>query len=407
MAAEPQPSHLIPFVARIALRGGEHPFLQADKPLHQLEGRSGRIGRAHGAVKQRTPLVAEHLHVVVAPFAADQFVGIVRGRRDHHQDLPRRRLDGHHRSDFAAHKLLGEELQPRIDGADDRSARLGNRVVAPLHIGALDRPVGVDLLNFHPVPAPQHRFVGRLHAAHAHILACAVRRIAAQHFGAHFPHIAEQVAADFAGILAHGAIDRIESVEVEFVEAEFRLLGDEVGHQARGAGAHTGACELPLQLLARDAGHPAQLRRVESSAVELAVNDHQVVTLAALHEVFAVAVEHLPPRGVLHHMAQHVAFGQVVVTRVEKLQVGQPSGDDQKNHSHHDLKGPHPRMSVPSFDHTRTESLAVKSRARSQTKATATVLLTAKRRSVCPICCQESDSSRKKIRCCAATSTIR
>ena len=112
-------------VAGVAVRRREHALLQSDEPLHQLEGRPRRIFRLHGAVEHRLTFVVEHFHVVVAPVAAYHFIGVERGRGDHHQDLARRRLDRHGGTHLAPHQLFGEGLQAGVDRRDDVVARFG------------------------------------------------------------------------------------------------------------------------------------------------------------------------------------------------------------------------------------------------------------------------------------------
>ena len=74
-----------------------------------------------------------------------------------------------------------------------------------------------------------------------------------------------------------------------------------------------------------------QLQFVESLLADVAVDDHKVVTLLALHEEFAVAVDHLAARGVLHLVTQHVARRQTFVLRVDELYVGDTESDDSEN----------------------------------------------------------------------------
>ena len=140
--------------------------------------------------------------------------------------------------------------------------------------------------------------------------------------------------------------------------------------------------------------------------VDLAVNHHQVVALAALNQVFAVAVEHLAARRVLHHMAQHIGLGQFVVFRIDKLDIGQAAGDQQEDEKHHTLQGTHPHETLGTF-HMRTGSLAVKMRAMTQMKATDTAPLATVRTIVRTICAHESASNEKNTAWCTSTSTIR
>ena len=372
MALHLQPPGLVAHVADVAVRRAQHPLLQPDEPLHQLEGRARRVLGLHGPVEERLPLVVEHLHVVVAAFAPHQFVGVVRRRGDHHQDLPGRGLDGHRRTDLAAHELLAEQLQPRIDRAHKRAARHGQRIVVAVHVGALDRPVRVALEDLDPLLAPQLGLVGRLHAADAHIVARLVGGVALEHVLRNLADIAQQVAADLPRVVAHGTVDGIETAEVALVEAELLLLGDVVGDQARRPGIDAGIGQLAVELLARDAGNGAQPRRVE-----------------------AVAVVDLAARRILHLETQHVAAGHLDIARIDELNVGQPPEDHREDQQHDHLQGPHADETFGTV-HTRTESLTVKTRTMIQTKASVRSELTRIRITVCRRCSHERASSRKK-----------
>ena len=242
--------------------------------------------------------------------------------------------------------------------------------------------MGVDLLNLDTFAAPELRLVGRLDAAHAHIVADLVVRMTFQIVGIHLADIAQQVAPHLAGVLAHGPVDGIKAPEIALVETQFVLLGDIAHHEARRPRTHPRIGQLAVEFFPGEAQHLAQPGRVEALLVDLARNDHQIVTFAALDQIFAVAVEDLAPRRVLDHMPQHVGPREVVVTRVDQLDVGQPPDDQRKDQQHDDLQGPHPGKTLRTT-HTRTGSLAVKIRAMIQMKPTDTAELTTMRSSVC------------------------
>ena len=211
----------------------------------------------------------------------------------------------------------------------------------------------------------------------------------------HFADITQQVAAHLAGILPHGTVDGVESPEIALVETQFVLLGDIAHHEARRPRTHPRIGQFPVELHPREVQHLAQTGRVEAPFVDLAGNDHQVVTFAALDQVFAVAVENLAPRRVLDHMPQYVGPREVVVTRVDQLNVGQPPDDQGKDQQHDDLQGPHPTKTLRTT-HTRMGSLAVKIRAMIQMKPTDTAELTTMRSNVCSTWVHERASSEKK-----------
>ena len=390
-----EPSGLIAVVADVEVRGAQDALLQSDESLHELEGRSGRVLGLDGTVEERFALVVEHPHVVVSALATDEFVGVVRGRGDHHEDLARGGFDGDGGTDLSAHELLAEELQPGVDRADQIAPGFGHGVVKAVHVGALDGAVGVDLLDLDALCAAEFGFVGRFDAAHADVVADLVFGMSFQVGVVDLADVAQQVAADLAGILPHGAVDGVETAEIALVEAEFVLFGDVAGDQTRSAGPDPGVGQFAVEFRAGDSGNLAEACGVESAFVDFAVDDHQVVALAALDEVFAVSVEDLAARRVLHDVPQDVGFGQFGVSFVEELDVGEPGHDHRENEDHDDLQGSH---SAEAFGvaHIRPGSFAVKMRAMIQMKAVETTVETAMRSTVWKMCPQERASSRKK-----------
>ena len=266
--------------------------------------------------------------------------------------------------------------------------------------------MGVDLLYLDPFAPPELRLVGRFHAAHAHVVARFVLRIAFQVVGVHFTHVAQQVAAHFARVLAHGAVDGVEAPEVAFVEAQLVLFGDVACHQTRRPRPHPGVGQFAFEFGARKSQHFAHAGRVESLFADFARYDHQVVALAALYQVFPVAVEDLAARRVLHHVAQYVCAGQFVVARIEELDVGQPADDQREDQQDDDLEGPHPHETLGTA-HMRTGIFAVKMRAMIQMKAADTAVLTTMRSSMWSTWASERVSSQKKTMWCTSVSTTR
>ena len=342
---------------------------------------------------------------MVAAFASHQLVGVVGRRGDHHQDLARRGFDGHGSADLALHQLLAELLQAGVDGADDVLSRLGQGVETPLHVGALRGAVGVHLGDLHPLRTAQDLLVGRLHAALTDVVAHAVVVVPVDVSLIHLAHVAQQVAAHLAGILAHGAVDGEEALEIAGVEAQFVLLRDEVRHQTGLAGAHPGVGELAHQPFLAQVQDRAHAHRVESRTIHLAPDHHQVVALLALHQVLAVAVEHLAAGRVLHLVPQRVAFGQPFVFRVQNLQVEQPAADHREDQQDDELQGPHAAEIIQTAHSI--EILETKSCEVSQTKQTVTSVLTTKRISTKGSSDHERLSSRKKARWCSATNEKR
>ncbi len=284
--------------------------------------------------------------------------------------------------------------------------RLGQRIVVTVHVGTLDGTVRIDHLDHHALTALEHRLVGRLDTAQADVIAHLIIGMMLQIIGRDLAHETQQVAAHMVGITPHGAVDGIESPEIALVETELILLGNVIGHHARRPGTHAGVGQLPLQTLARQSQHFAHARRVETALADLAVYDHQVVTFAALHQVAAVAIEHLAPRRILHDMAQHVGLGHLLVTGIEKLQPGHAAGQDEENNDYHTLQHAHADVSGIGTAHNRAMTLAVKIRAANQTPATDTALLAMIRTTVRSTWLHESASSEKKTIWCRTTSTM-
>ena len=141
--------------------------------------------------------------------------------------------------------------------------------------------------------------------------------------------------------------------------------------------------------------------------VDLAVNHHQVIALAALHQIFAVAVEHLATGRILNFVAQRIAPGQLLIFAVDELNISKPRGDYAENDQHDHLQHPHPGNPFPTVTHSRTVSLVVNSRASSQMKPTVTALLTTSRTSVWNNCAQDRDSNMKNRKWCTTTIAAR
>ena len=385
----------------------QHTLLHPDQALNQFEGRTGRITAAYGTVEQRLPFVIEQLHIVIAPLPSHQFIGIVCGRGNHHQNLARRRFDRHGSPDFAGHQLLGEELQPRVDRADDRLAGYGQRIETTVHIRTLDRSVRIHLGDLHPLLTAQLRLVGRLHAADSDVFARLIRRITPQHFGIDLPHISQQVSPYFTRVLPGSPVNGIEAGEVTLVETKFVLLGHIVHHHTGRTRTHAGIGQLPHKPFARKPRNLTEKRRIEPLPIHLAIDHHQVITLATLYQIFAVAVEHLATGRILNFVAQRIAPGQLLIFAVDELNISKPRGDYAENDQHDHLQHPHPGNPFPTVTHSRTVSLVVNSRASSQMKPTVTAPLTTSRTSVWNNCAQDRDSNMKNRKWCTTTIAAR
>ena len=100
---------------RIAVAGTQHTLLQADETLNEFERRARRVLSLDSAVELWLTLVVEHRGVVVVTLTTHHKVGVVGWRRDHHKNLTRRGLYGHHSANLTNHKFLGKLLQASID----------------------------------------------------------------------------------------------------------------------------------------------------------------------------------------------------------------------------------------------------------------------------------------------------
>ena len=128
----PRPGIVISAVAGISVRRLQHPFLQADQPVDELEHGAGRVGGHHRAVEHRLPRIARQ--AVVAAAYACQHVHVYSGAGYHGQDFPGRRLYGDHRTHLALHELLAVLLQVCVDGRDYVVSGDGRLVLAPVEI---------------------------------------------------------------------------------------------------------------------------------------------------------------------------------------------------------------------------------------------------------------------------------
>ena len=147
--------------------------------------------------------------------------------------------------------------------------------------------------------------------------------------------------------------------------------------------------------------------RIEPLPIHLAIDHHQVITLATLYQIFAVAVEHLATGRILNFVAQRIAPGQLLIFAVDELNISKPRGDYAENDQHDHLQHPHPGNPFPTVTHSRTVSLVVNSRASSQMKPTVTALLTTSRTSVWNNCAQDRDSNMKNRKWCTTTIAAR
>ena len=132
-------------MTRMHISGAQYTLLHADKALHQLKCRAGRILCAHGTVELRVALVVQHLHVVVVALTTYHKVGVVGGRRGHYQNLACRGLNGYHGTNLSDHQLLGKLLQAGVNSRDELFTLLGKYI----HLAILVRPFdgSVRILN--------------------------------------------------------------------------------------------------------------------------------------------------------------------------------------------------------------------------------------------------------------------
>ena len=311
--------------------GGDDSFLQGDETVDELEGRAGRIARHDAPVEERPARIGEQFHVVVAPVAADQFVGVVARTADHDEDFSRCWLYGDDAAHLARHQLFAECLQTGVERCGDGRTGYRLQVGRAVHVGALFDAVHIHDAHLHPLFAAQHLFVGAFYARHSAVVAGLVVVVAGYRRRIRLADITEQVARHLARIGAHGPVDGIETGELSFVEEqlgfEAHLFDDDRGAATRVPG---GLVELGFQLFGRNARDAGQGERVELAHV--ARNGHEVVGGYAAHEQFAVAVVHLAARRVLHLSPQHVVLGGPFVRIVEYLYLEKTQEQDGEGH---------------------------------------------------------------------------
>ena len=265
----------------------------------------------------------------------------------------------------------------------------------------------IHLGDLHTLLSAQLGLVSRLHAADSDVFARLIRRITPQHFGIDLPHISQQVSPYFTRVLPGSPVNGIEAGEVTFVETKFVLLGHIVHHHTGRTRTHAGIGQLPHKPFARKPRNLTEKRRIEPLPIHLAIDHHQVITLATLYQIFAVAVEHLATGRILNFVAQRIAPGQLLIFAVDELNISKPRGDYAENDQHDHLQHPHPGNPFPTVTHSRTVSLVVNSRASSQMKPTVTAPLTTSRTSVWNNCAQDRDSNMKNRKWCTTTIATR
>ena len=133
--------------------------------------------------------------------------------------------------------------------------------------------------------------------------------------------VPEEVSADLCGDTAGRCGRRCRSREIALVENGLVLLGDVARHDARGSRADPGVGQFAFEFRAGDPGNLAEPGGVEPALVDLAVDDHQVVTFAALDEILPVAVEDFAARGgYCTTWRRTFSLGEFGVSFVEELE---------------------------------------------------------------------------------------
>ena len=281
------------------------------------------------------------LGIAIVAVATHHCLGVECGRRDHHQNLARRRLDGHRSTHLARHQLLAEALQTSIDGARDAQTRHRKRVVQTLTIRTLDGTSGVALQDLHTLRASQILLVGFLHTAHTHIVLFDVLGIVLQKTLGGFVELAQQVATHVQGVVTSGAAYGVEALKTEGIKAQLLLLRDIFGHQEGLTTVGSGIGQHTIQLAVGQSQQGLELERIETFGVHLTIDHHQIVALTALGQVFATTVEDLATRRKLDIFTHHIGLGTNRVTLVKYLYVGHTADEGCKDDGYDNLQHTH------------------------------------------------------------------
>ncbi len=183
-------------IAAMARIGGvevDYSFLQEDKALCGLEGRSGRICAHKCAVEERPRLILNKFLIVLASLTAHKQRGVVVWHRHHTQYLTRLRLDGYHSTALAYHQRLGILLQLDVEAQTQVAARYRLDVVGTVFVATLYSASGVAHKYLHALDPAQMLLIAFLYAEVTGIVAGRVIGVAVYIVAVHLAYIAEHI----------------------------------------------------------------------------------------------------------------------------------------------------------------------------------------------------------------------
>ena len=288
-------------------------------------------------------------------------------------------------------------MQAGIDRRYEPAPVDRKRVERTVHVGAFDGAVGVGRLDLDALAAAKFDLVCRLYAADAYVVAGRIVGPALDVALADLADIAQQVSADLAGVLPRRAEYRIEPLEVAFVECQLGLLRHIVGHEKGRPRIASRLVDLRAQTLGRDVEYGRHAHRVETLVGYLARDDHDVVALAALHQILAASVEHLAARGVLHHAPDDVRRSQILVFGVDQLDVAQTQRQRDEYRRDYPAQRRIALKRSPFEFHCPEDSLDMNHAAPGQTSARASALPANMRPAVCQKNVNDMVSRKKNI----------
>lgn len=134
----------------------------------------------------------------------------------------------------------------------------------------------------------------------------------------------------------------MKSPKVALIEEEFLLRRDKVRDHICGTGTHTRIFELADKPLLGEVEDIAEQHCIEARAVHIAIGDHQVVTAAALDQIFAIAVKDLAARRVQNLVAKYIAIREIPISGIYDLKIKNAAQDHRKDQNYYKLQGINP-----------------------------------------------------------------
>ncbi len=268
---------------------GERALLEPGRGHDDLEHRAGRVLPLQGAVHERGHRVLHQAQPLVAVDVPGEAIERERGTRRQGQHVAVARIQDDHRAGLARHRLLGDLLDPAIDGGDDLGSRI--RLLAAHH---LHRPAhGVDLDPLAPVPATQVLVQESLQARLPDHVPAAVAPLL-HLLVAHLADVTQQVGRERAGGIHALRLDLHDHARQ--LELALLHLGDVLereppphAHRTDRVGRH--ALQRLHEVADRHLQEDGQARHHRVAVLHLPRDQGEGERRAVVHQRQAVAVE--------------------------------------------------------------------------------------------------------------------